>query len=567
LLAFELYLKNKDFRGEYVKSPKPVKKVIMHGTRPVLDKKDLEQYGDTLEEYKSFQELFSMPANTAAKLGLKFRANSPNSPPPYVELYGQFLHNKSGPTISLTIGKGTASFVGELDLTSMKERIVAKNSVQLKIDKERYFVSNRNLYDEYVRSKVLTKDSKFKSALFKSVCKVFFKHVRSHWKANEIQNKKISFSLIVLPKDVEVEYRSADDEDVGTSFTDSFGNKAKGYAKETTITAKFLSYDDPAFSINCTDGERFYHNLSVGTGSHRSVNINAADTFRISGLQWMFTDIAKPGHRFKNTKSGIYYQLWRNYKDLDKTDILDDKSSLKILCYLTSQAKMEVMLDENMTMEDMREMFSGIEEGEITPHALEILIEKKGNAVIWTHYLAAVRSLLAKRRVDRNYLLSRFVLQLRDDLPDWLKGMIQNGEPSQFFRKCDFCIKVLCKSDNSNEGKGDGMNSDEQYAHSVGIIAAEYIKFKEDVKESSNSLRDILAYSRYDREKLRFVMQRIGLGLSLSKAPGEKVKKLESFISSNQPSAEISDNSAYDDYSYFFYKGYFSTDKKKEERA
>jgi hypothetical protein len=110
------------------------------------------------------------------------------------------------------------------------------------------------------------------------------------------------------------------------------------------------------------------------------------------------------------------------------------------------------------------------------------------------------------------------------------------------------------------------MNDNEEYAHRVGVIAAEYIKFKENVGESSNSLRDILAYSRYDREKLRFVMQRIGLGLSLSKAPEDKIKKTESFIRSNQPSVEISDDSAYNDYSYFFYKGYFGKDSgmKKE---
>lgn len=113
------------------------------------------------------------------------------------------------------------------------------------------------------------------------------------------------------------------------------------------------------------------------------------------------------------------------------------------------------------------------------------------------------------------------------------------------------------------------MNDNEQYAHSVGVIAAEYIKFKESIGESNNSLRDILAYSRYDREKLRFVMQRMGLGLSLSKAPEEKIKKMELFIRDNQPSVEIRDDSAYNDYSYFFYKGFFSKNAsmKKEELA
>ncbi|AIF84620.1 hypothetical protein NTE_02576 [Candidatus Nitrososphaera evergladensis SR1] len=569
MLAHELYLRNRSFKGEFVKSPKPVKKVIMRGMSPTLDKKTLQEYGEPLEEYKSFQVLFSMPSNTAPRLGLRFRTTSPNSPRPYVELYGQFQHIKAGPIISLEMGKGAASFIAELNLKTKKERIVAKNSIFLNIDKERYFISGKNLYDEYVRSRVITKDSKFSSTLFKRICQVFFKHVRSRWQEDRIQNKVVNFSLLVLPKDGEVEYRSTDEEsDAGQSFTDSFGNKTKSFAKETTITAKFLSYDDPAFAINCSDGERFYRNLSIGTESHRLVNINTIDVFRIAGLQWMFTNTAKPSYHFNNTKNGIYYQLWRNYKDLDKESHRQEgRSNLKVLCYLTSQAKMEVMLDENLTMEDMKEIFARIEDGSHIPfHALEVLIETRGKTTIWTHYLSAVRSLLAKKKIDKHYLLSRFVLQLRENMFNWLDKKVRE-EPMQFFSKSDFCIKVLCKDVQRNEGKGYLMDDNEEYAHKVGVIAAEYIKFKENVEESSNSLRDILAYSRYDREKLRFVMQRIGLGLSLSKAPEDKIKKMESFIRSNQPSAEISDDSAYNDYSYFFYKGYFSKDVGMKKEA
>lgn len=569
MLAFELYLKNKGFKGEFVKNPKPVKKIIMKGSSPALDRKKIDEYGGALlEEYESFQSLFSMPANTASNLGLKFRATSPNSPRPYVEIYGQFIRTKSGAKISLTIGKDDKSFNAELDLQTKKEKVTAKNSIELNIDKEHYFISGKGLYDEYVKSRVLTRDGKFQSTLFKKICKVFFKYVLSRWKDGEVRNGKISFSLIVLPKDAEVEYHSANDDgeedgDAVKEFKDSFGNNARSYASEPTITAKFLSYDDPAFSINCTDSERFYRNLSMGNRSHRLVNINAADSFRISGLQWMFTDISKPGRRFTDTKKGIYYQLWKNYKDLDKTNRLEGMSQLKVLCYLTSQAKMEVMLDENLTMGEMKDLFSGLEEREIPPQAFEVLIETKGKTTIWAHYLVAVRSLLARKSVDKSYLLSRFVLQLRSNLFSWLATNAV-GDAASFFQKCDFCIKVLYKNVLSPLGAGAGMNSDEQYAYQVGVIAAEYVRFKERSGESSNSLRDILAYSRYDREKLRFVMQRVGLGLSLSKAPQDKIKNMETFITNNQPSAEIRDEAAYNDYSYFFYKGYFAKDAGKQ---
>lgn len=559
MLAHELYLKNRKFGGEFVKSPKPVKKVIMRGKRPVLDGVRLDEYGEPLSECRLFQELLSMPSNTSSRLGLKFRTTSPNSPKPYVELYGLFQRTASSQTISLTIGKGTKSFKGIMNLQTEKEEFAAKGSIPLNIDDKRYFIANENLYNGYVRAGVITKNSTFNSSLFKDVCSLFFKHVRSRWK-DEIQNKKISFSLIVLPAAGDVEYRSSDESEENVkSFIDSFGNKAKNYADGATQTAKFLSYDDPAFAINCTSGEEFYYNLGIGDESHRLININAEGVFNISGLMWMFTSINKPEYRFDKTHRGIYYQLWDNYVKLGKmAGRLESKSGLKVLCLKAVQAKMEVMLDENLTHGQMEELFSQKKESEIVPHALEVLIETKGKTTVWSDYLAAVRSLLTQKNMDKEYLLSRFTLRLREKLSEWLEERSGNSA-LEFFQKCNFCIKVLYKSE---KGVAGTVNDNEQYAYSVGTIAAEYISFKERAKESNNSLRDIIAYSKYDREKLRFVMQRMSLGLSLSKTHADDIKMMETFMRENHPAAEIADDAAYDDYSYFFYKGYFSKNKK-----
>jgi hypothetical protein len=66
-----------------------------------------------------------------------------------------------------------------------------------------------------------------------------------------------------------------------------------------------------------------------------------------------------------------------------------------------------------------------------------------------------------------------------------------------------------------------------------------------------------LTYSKYDREKLRFVLQRIGIGVNLAKANEKDVSAINEVISSLYPKNEIEDSEAHKDYSYFFYKGFY----------
>lgn len=90
-----------------------------------------------------------------------------------------------------------------------------------------------------------------------------------------------------------------------------------------------------------------------------------------------------------------------------------------------------------------------------------------------------------------------------------------------------------------------------------------YLEFKKKGASESHSLRDILTYSKYDREKLRFVVSRIGMGVNISKANQNDIDLINDKISKYQPNQEISDSEAYNDYSYFFYKGYFEGDANK----
>ena len=101
------------------------------------------------------------------------------------------------------------------------------------------------------------------------------------------------------------------------------------------------------------------------------------------------------------------------------------------------------------------------------------------------------------------------------------------------------------------------MNKNEEYAYKIGLIAGKYVKFKRKSGEANNSTNDILTYSKYDREKLRFVYSRVSLGVSLSKAADERSDSITQIIKKDIPTDEIDDAKAHEDYSYFFFKGVF----------
>lgn len=107
------------------------------------------------------------------------------------------------------------------------------------------------------------------------------------------------------------------------------------------------------------------------------------------------------------------------------------------------------------------------------------------------------------------------------------------------------------------------VNKSEVFAENIGKIARIYIDFKQKHKENDNSLSDILTYSKYDRERLRFVVKRIGLGVQLSKINDDKKKEITEKISKLQPKEEIEDSMASKDFSYFFFKGYYTMEKKE----
>ena len=560
MLAFELYLKNRGLQSEAVKRVKPVKKLLGKSAR--ADSTTPSQYGSKKsEEYPEFKPLMhalSMPLNTAPKLGLPQRGTGANSPKPYVELFGSCELGKSRNRVLLSIGRDDG-FTAELDLDSRKSKIVAKGRIRLNIDRERYFVKKKNLFELYVKSKILSKNSEYSAQDFRRAAQAIFRIIVKRWPVGEKASFKrpIPFSVVVIPTKEKVEFRTLEEPGASqTEFIDAFGRKATEFAASPTLTAKFLSYDDPAFSLNCKKKREFYKNLGIGKQSHESINIPSESVFSIAGLNWLFTVIDDSSLNFEKTGKGIYYQLWKNYENLKaKGSSFLSKSQTKVACYKTTQAKMELLLDENLTMPQMTKLFSGLREKEEPPFmALEVLIDsgKKGNQ--WGDYITAIRHLVSQKPMSRDYLVSRLTVFLRNKLFSWIEPKNNLAQEARdFFLRSGFCIKVLTNI----MPLGSSMSSSEDYAYHVGRIAQEYIRFKENADEKSNSLRDILSFSRYDREKLRFVVQRVGLGVSLSKAAEPDIKTISEFMKKEIPQTEIPDPEAHNDFSYFFFKGVF----------
>jgi hypothetical protein len=411
------------------------------------------------------------------KIKLPYRSTGSNSPKPYLEIKGEFkskgdriefhlyFPDKSKPI------KFSSELILDIDkdshqLKDVKEIInVINNKINTKINKTDYYIDDGlPIYSLYNDFNIITNDS-LQSDIFEKIVKEFFNFIKNTW-TTEIFNKKqkdISFSLIILPTQKEIRYgllkqKKALEIDGDNQIIDSFGNETSGFPSETTQTAKFLSFDDPAFALNCKEKDEFYRNLSIGKDSLKSINIANDEVFNISGLNWIFTDLNDPNFKFQNARKGVYYQLFSNFKNLGQKsgDLYKRQSLMKMICFDKNQAKLEILLNENLTMRSLKKIFLNFGNEElqkkIPDFALEILIEKRGNGpkVIWSTYLDAIQSLINEKTFNRNLLLSFFTKQIKSKVFTWLADTNKNlFEIKSFFERSQFCIKVLINPNSS----------------------------------------------------------------------------------------------------------------------
>ncbi len=561
MLAYELFHNNKNSTANNPKKQFPIKKIFYKKGKITIDETTMEKFGSGVTEgTKQLQNWLQMSLNTIdiKKLNLPdFRTGAAGANP-YIEIYGYLKINRALETkVILSIGKKPNQIEYVLDLTNDEIQSNSNKKTILKLDKENYFLNYNALFSEYVTSGIIDDNGSLNVKVYGEIIQKFLESAKKH-KPNFTKIGNTSFRIYILPSDSTIEFKkqTKKDDSKRVSFTDYFGNTVTDYASTPTKTAKFLSYDDPAFTINCTEKEKFYKNLGIGNASLEKIYTDSSQTFNINRLDWTFTDISNPDSKFVETKKGILTQIYENYHILSKDTSarvgVSDSVQLKIICIRINQAKQELLIDENLTMDKMEKMFSHIQD--IPALCFEkVLIDTSGQNPIWNTYLYVVKNFLAGNKIPKNYLLSFFNKILKQKQYDWAK-LKNKSDQKDFFLRTDFCLQSLCNTDNTKQY----MDQNEEFAEKIGQIARTYIEFKQRNGETDNSLSDILTYSKYDRERLRFIVSRIGRGVQLSKITDDVKKGVTMKISSLQPKTEIEDDAASKDYSYFFFKGYYT---------
>ena len=590
MLAYELYLNNKDSKSEAVKTLRLLKKIFVNEDKIEIDTKTLDEYGSEIIDASQspvpnfLQQCLSMPLNTTDvdKLNLIDKRTGTKSRSPYIKIYGKLIINKNEKEISLNIegkdpdnvkSKGKISFSSKFDLSTFTETPSRPTTprIILNIEKTKYQIGNDNLFKAYIDAGIITSEGFFENSLFNKVSTSFFEFVKKRSLPQEKYPtfSKYPFEIFVLPNNDTIKFNSQSTESrsIDNHFIDSFGNDCTLYDSKTTQNAKFLSFDDLAFTINSKEGVEFYKNLGIGLESLDKINMPVKNVFRFAGLNWVFINIINPYFTFKEVREGFFAQLCESYQALlnESYDIYREQVQMKIICYKRTQAKVEILIDENLTMYRIRRIIDRSNGDPGYPFSFEDILIDKSNTTrdsykktpILRDYLNAVQNLINDTYIDNERLLQICSRKIKSKIFEWIdlaNDKNKNREALKFFSQSEFCFKTLLERGN-NPKKMDSHN--EEYAYNIGRIAGRYVRFKKETEENNNSLRDILTYSKYDRDKLRTVFKRIGLGINLAKAEEPELDKISLFIKNNDPNEEIAEDKQDYDYSYFFYKGVF----------
>lgn len=554
MLAYELFYNNKDSNANQPDRQLPFKKIFYENGVISIDETKVENYSgpEMPSDSKQIQEWLQMALNTidVDELNLPDVRTGKNQANPYIEIYGLLKTTKTGSKLIISLGNKYGAIEHTLDILTGEITKKSDPTINLKIDTKNYLIGEDQLFEKYVRTGIIDGNGKLNSEIYEDIANKFLNYAKQQqYEITKIGNNP--FRIFILPNSDTIKFKTKTDDTLeNSSFTDYFGNSSTHYASTPTKTSKFLSYDDKAFTINCKQETEFYRNLGIGKQSLQKIHVGASKTFTINRLNWMFTDITDPKFEFVQTKRGILSQLFENYK-MVSNKTTKESAQIKAICIKTNQAKQELLIDENLTMEKMRNIFSGMVD---VPSMCfeEVLIDNSGQNPLWHMYLYVVRNFLSGNKIAKEYILSFFNKTLKQKRYDWVK-LKNTSEQKSFFSKSDFCLKYLTTDDKLRNY----MDQDEEFAQSIGKIARIYVDFKKD--EPDNSLTDILTYSKYDRERLRFIISRIGRGVPLSKIKEESKKSVTEKISSLQPDYEISDINSSKDLSYFFFKGYYST--------
>lgn len=104
MLAYDLYLKNKNYSDEFVR-PELIKKIFVQKDSQTneisvcVDNTQLSVYGISESNKSTFQIIFQMPEKNKARL--PYRTTGSNSPKPYLEIKGEFRNKENSPEFCL----------------------------------------------------------------------------------------------------------------------------------------------------------------------------------------------------------------------------------------------------------------------------------------------------------------------------------------------------------------------------------------------------------------------------------------------------------------------------------
>ncbi len=577
MLVYELFLKNKDVEDETIGEAIPCKKVyakyVNNDFMRELDQKTIDEYGKkVLPEAEKLQNLLHMPLMNQMSVGLPNYTTGENSKAPYVSLKGMLKSKKIVLSIEGKTDGSKGSMSISFDLTNNQVVAKVEPSLTLRIENGKYFVGDQLLFNEYVASGIIDNNGQFSGKLFKCIGNSFIEYCKTRYINEEFKDNKrtISFRVVVLPYSIKdqnktIVYKKGNavaerSYDMGGESIrlDAFNFPMDSYASSPVFndSSKFFSYDDKAFTINCYQAESFYKTLGIGNRSLEKIKMPT--NYPISGLSWYFIPLFE-NLEFQKISGGLYAQLKQIYAELTLgKKSVSDRAELKIICTKHTRAKVEVILDENLTINQLAENFKLNSELSASSPLMAfedvfLIKNRQGEVVDWSPYITAIRSCISGLGLEKDRILALLTRHVRDKLFDWIKEMPNRSDAQSFFEKAAFCTSLMMTKNNG----GEIMDANEEYAYRIGKIAGEYINYKLATEEPPNSLYDILTYPKYDRERLRYVYRKISLAFLLSKEFETQGQSVVQAIADLIPKHEIDDTKSDTDFSYFFYKGLF----------
>lgn len=555
MLGYELYLKNKKNIKRIVNTRFPVKKVYCYNNSVELDAQTSTDY-DSDESEQGFSELqtiLSAPLNDSdeTKLNLPDQSRGTNTTPNFVKLLGSFQTTKNEIKMELTTAR-PKSFSAKYISNNQEILFNAEGKLPLRLELTNYLIGEITFLNAYIDSGIINTELEFDSTLFKKISNKIFDFAST--KIPNITQRaglKQKFEVYVLPNHNAI---TVSNKKSNESFIDSFGNIGTQYSEKPTRTASFFSCNDRAFTVNergIKQRDVFYKDLGISEESLEKIEINDSDGFFIGGLNWIFSNISKGDYQFKKSSGGIFNRLYDNYRQLNNEGNPKYLSQMKIICYHKSRKQFEVLIDENMTMDSMTELFVNKFAEKVPRNVLEVLIMENKNKKrnFYGQYIQAVRTLVIGHKIEKHQLIPYLTKLVHTKIHSekWMSENISKG--NDFFKRSWDCLKILSRCYDENNL----MNPNEEFAYKIGLIAGKYVRFREQEKDNPKSVRDILIYNKYDAEKLKFVYKKVCLGVNLSNQESQ-LQSIREYINKNNP-GDIDNTNL--DLSYFFYNGVF----------